>query len=183
MQFGVSHLSATVSHVGNGEEQWLEAWVGWTKGVKHVMTRVVTATDPVSPVITVGCMWTQRIQDETTEQPCQTRGQLRGTESGHSGTPGVPYLIVPWCRWSHFLAIVHCLHCATAQGGCTSNSGNGFPVTMLCPARQVSSGTRRSSSWSSTSSTSDGRLFGASMLLSQFVFLICVLFFLPQVPF
>lgn len=111
------------------------------KGVKHVMTRV-TAADPVSPVITVGCMWTQGFQDETTGQPCQTRGQLRGIESGHSGTPGVPYLIVPWCRWSHFLAIVHCLHCATARGGCTSNSGNGFPVTMLCPARQVSSGTK-----------------------------------------
>lgn len=32
----------------------------------------------------------------------ETRGQLRGIKSGHSGTPGVPYLI----RWPHFLATV-----------------------------------------------------------------------------
>lgn len=78
--------------------QWRGAVAGGLgrvdKGVKHVMTRV-TAADPVSPVITVGCMWTQGFQDETTGQPCQTRGQLRGIESDHSGTPGVPLLNRP----------------------------------------------------------------------------------------
>lgn len=50
---------------------------------------------------------------ETAGQPSQTRDQLRGSlihsshiQRGPSGAPGVPYLIIPWCRWPHFLAIV-----------------------------------------------------------------------------